>query len=402
MKKFVRLLSLVLVLLLAVCVFVACNDTPDGPDDGPDDGTTPGDGGDDPVDTTQKFTATFKFIDPNGNELAEDIERRNITYNGEAYLPNGYQNVVTKFADYVLIGWDSDGDGVADDGYKHVKKNITINAVFRAKEMFTVKFYDTPTHYTEVTAKEGSAIDVSGLSCAPEIGKIFKGWVNADSEDATTLDCAKSNASFVAQFAKIDSVIPMVNKNVVTIDGIKEDAWKNAAYLPINAERHADREVGTYEQQIKDRPKKDGDEVKGIKTSWITADAWLLWDGDYVYMLVEVSDKTLSYRNTMYINLNYNAWLNDNVEAYFNFEQNASAATNKKKLGIDALGYKLFANSIAVYGDNSTHYADMQGAARSALGYYKNGAITKVDASEGLTNDKGELERTDDVGPIPR
>ena len=342
-----------------------------------------------------KFTVTFRFLDPvTGEALAKEIARKNIGYGNATFAPPGYMNVVTKFENYVLIGWDSDGDGVADEGYKNVKKNLTVNAVFRVREMFTVKFYDTPTHYTEVQVKEGEAIDTSSVTITPEIGKTFKQWINADASDRTTLDCAWGNATFVAQYTRINSVIPMVEKGTITVDGIKEAAWDNATYLPVNEERHADVESGTYYLQQNDRPTNNGDTIRGIESSWITADAWLLWDGDYIYMLVEVSDKTLTYRNPLYILQNYNAWLNDNVEAYFNFEQNAASNTNLKKLGIDALGFNLFANSIAIYGQNSTHFEEMEGAARSALGYYENWSFMEYTESD-LTAAPDALENTD-------
>ncbi|MBO7170659.1 MAG: hypothetical protein J6W28_05725 [Clostridia bacterium] len=398
MKKFVRLMSLVLVLLLAVCVFVACNDNTGNGGNGGGGGDTPGD---EPGDTTQKFTATFQFIDPNGKELEANIERRNIGYGEEARFPSGYVNNVTKFADYVLIGWDSDGDGEADEGYKSVKKNLTIKAVFREKETFKVKFYDTPTHYTEVSVKEGAAIDMTSVTCTPVVGQIFKSWVNSDKDDRTTIDCARSNASFVAEFAKINSVNPMVEQNTNKIDGKKDDAYLSGAYLPINEERHADRKESTYTSAVDFRPTVHNGPIPGTDgemSSWTTSDAWLLWDGDYIYMLVEVSDKTLTYRNPKYVQLNVNAWLNDNIECYFNFEQASTSDSNHKKLGLDAMSQKIFANSIAEYGKNSTHYEEMAGAARCAYGYYENGKKQAYDETDGLTADAALLKATDDVG----
>lgn len=408
MKKFVRLLSLLLILVLAVCVFVACDDTPD---DKPDDGKTPGNeddgkepGNEDPVDPTAKYTAVFKFIAPDGTELEPDVERRSISYNDPARQPIGYLNNITKFEDYVIIGWDSDGDGKADDGHEHVKGNMTIKAVFREKKMFTVKFYAADGEVcTELQVKEGTAVDMSKVTYDPVVGCIFKQWKNANSEDRTTLENVRGDAEFVAVFSKIDSVIPMVAKNTITVDGKKDPAYLSGAYLPINEERHADRAEVTYtaKDAQEARPKKRNEPSPlrpETPTSWITADAWLVWDGDYIYAMIEVADKSLTYRNPKYVQLTANAWLNDNVECYFNFEQGSDSEKNRKKLGLDALSQKLFANSIAVYGDNSTHYAEMEGAARSALGYYENGGKKDYDVTDGLTNDKAALESTDNVG----
>jgi dienelactone hydrolase len=156
----------------------------------------------------------FKFIAPDGTELEPDVERRNIGYNDPARQPNGYLNNITKFEDYVIIGWDSDGDGKADDGHEHVKSNLTIKAVFRDKETFTVKFYAVDGETcAELQVKEGTAVDMSKVSYDPIVGCIFKQWKNADAEDKTTLENVRGDAEFVAVFSKIDSVIPMVEKN---------------------------------------------------------------------------------------------------------------------------------------------------------------------------------------------
>ncbi len=410
MKKIVKLLSLMLVLVLAVCVFVACGDSAD--DKKPDEGKTPDKGDtddpgkkpdDDPVDTGAKLTATFKFIAPDGTELEPEVERRNIAYNAEARVPNGYVDNVNRFEDYVVIGWDSDGDKLPDEGHKNVKKNLVINAVFRAKENFTVKFYESADKFVSVTVKEGNAVDMTKVSFTPQVGKMFKNWTNADAEDSSTLDSIRSNASFVATFAKIDSIIPLVDKNTIVIDGKKDPAYRSGAYLPVNEEKHADRAESTYTAADAQaaRPKNRNEASPHLPdepTSWITADAWLVWDGDYIYMMLEISDKTLTARSPKYVQMNVNAWLNDNVEAYFNFEQTSSSERNNKKLGLDAMGQRLFANSIAVYGNNSTHYEEMEGAARSALGYYENGQRKDADPTDGLTYDKATLESTDNVG----
>ena len=494
MKKFVRLLSLVLVLLLAVSVFVACNDTPgDGPhthdygkwetkteptctEDGVKErscscgeketgaidatGHTFGEWvivkeatetesgskertcsvcteketatiaptncvfGEWVVDTVAgtrsrvctdcgyvqteelsngPFTITIQFIDPvTGDRLQQDIERTNKNYvlgfDCSSVLPRTLVNNVSSFADYILIGWDTTGDNTPDEGYKSLTGDIVINAVFRAKKMLTVKFYDTADHCTEIQVKEGDAIDTSTVTITPRVGYVFKSWQKADESNLTSLSKAVTDASFVAEYAKIDSVIPLISKNTITIDGKKdEEAWKNATYLPINEEKYADLETGIDSAQLPVRPaEKDGKiPATGKDSSWITADAWLLWDGEYIYMMVEVSDKTLTYRNPYYLSLNNNPWLNDTVEAYFNFEQTSTATQNKNKVAMDALGQKLFSNSIAVYGQRSTNFDDMEGAARSALGYF-NGGAAPVNPDATLTGDQTVLEGTDD------
>ena len=352
-----------------------------------------------PVFSAVRSTVTITFVTNDGTTLMAPIVHGQIEYGAEAPIPQGYIDDISLFDDYVIIGWDSDGNGTADDGWKTVKEDMTVNAVFRAKEIFTVKFYGGEDGVVSCTVpvKEGEALDMSKVTYPPTVGRLFKYWENADSTDASTLDRVVSNASFTAVFAKINSVIPMVAKGTITVDGVKDAAYASGAYLPINEERHADRDTKTYEYQKDYRPLEKDGKFNGQNTSWITADAWIVWDGEYIYMLVEVSDKTLTYRNPFYVQTNVNPWANDSVALYFNFEQSSSDTVNKKMVTIDALGQRLFSNTIARYGECSTHFAEMEAAARSALGYYKNGVLDTT-VTAGLTNDVTALKATDNAG----
>ena len=115
MKNIVKLLALMLVVLLAVGVLVACDgdkpdagntpggDTPGGETPGGDTpgGETPGGdtpGGETPVEpgNGKQFNVTFKFVDSEGNELAPDVVRKNVKRGNKAYAPHGYINAVDR------------------------------------------------------------------------------------------------------------------------------------------------------------------------------------------------------------------------------------------------------------------------------------------------------------------
>ncbi len=353
-------------------------------------------------DGSQRYNVLFTFITPDGEVLDQPIVRTGVAYGEEVSLPQGYLNRVTKYDDYVAYGWDSDGDGQPDNGYKNITSNMTINALFREKQTFTATFYSDPRTTCQVEVKEGCAVDMSQVVYYPIVGQIFRGWEKADPAQESSLSCMLDDASFVARVGKINSVIPMVEKNTITVDGKKDIAYLSGTYLPINEERHADRAEGSFNSANAQaaRPATRNDVIPGTgeRSSWITADAWLLWDGDYVYVLIEVSDKTLTYRNPRYVQTMANAWLNDCIELYFDFEQDLSTTVNRKKVGMDALGQRLFSNSPTSIAMRPTHYGEITGAARSALGYYDGSVKRAYDTSDCLVGDKNLLLTTDNVG----
>ena len=152
------------------------------------------------------YSVSFTFIDPKGNVLAAPIIRNWVKRGGEAPPPNGYVNNVQLFENYVIIGWDSNGDGKADAGYKRVTHDMEVKALLRAKANCTVTFLDsngTPIPNGRITVKEGTRITDEMIAAHFEIpkvtGKYFIGWMpSADS--ASDITCIRDSCTFKAMY----------------------------------------------------------------------------------------------------------------------------------------------------------------------------------------------------------
>ncbi len=371
MKNILKLLALMLVVLMTIGVLVAC-DGDKTPDTG-DTGKTPG--GEDEGDgsSAKTFTVTFKFLDPDGGELADPIVRPKVTRGGKALAPIGYVNDVQRFTDYVITGWDSNGDGVADEDYLNVTKNMEVVALLRTKVDCTVSFTrldGTAIENGSITVKEGKDITPEMIAekfdIPVEMGKYFKAWVLADDSSNSDLSCIRDNCTFKPTYGDTQGVVPLVD-SAITVDGVKDPVYENGAYLPLNNLRQAEGKP-----QLEDNPNFYGSTSAADRYKTATsAGAYLVWDGDYVYFLIEVSDKSLSGRNEFYVMAIENAYLNDAAELFYSFEQTQAFTRNETKIGMDAAGLSKYSMSRTkgIGMGRSTHYEEIVAAADCALKY---------------------------------
>lgn len=387
MKNIVKLLALMLVVLMTIGLLVACNDdkTPSG--DQSNTGNTDDTGKDNPDDkndpepNAKEFSVQFTFVDPEGNTLADPIVRPKVKRGNQAYPPNGYVNDVQRFDNYVITGWDSDGDGTADEGYKNVTRNMEVKALLREKVDCTVNFTrlngDAIANGTFVV-KEGAEITdemiAEKFDIPVEMGKYFKNWVLASETSNSDIGCIRDDCTFKPTYGDTQGVVPLVDKGAVTVDGARDAAYDNAAFLPLNPHKQADTEA----EALDDDPNHFGSTTSGerYKTK-TTAKAYMVWDGDFVYFLIEVSDKTVSGRNEFYVKAIENAYLNDAVELFYTFEQTQASSRNNTKVGMDAAGLAKYSVSRTrgIGGGRSTHYAEIQAEAQCALMYSEDVAI---------------------------
>ena len=119
MKNIIKLLALMLVLVLAVSIFVACDDSGDtggtGTGGTATGGTgTGGSGGSGGGGSKTEFTVVFKIQDPTGKKLDEGETRDGLSRGDEAVEPYDVRGNIDLYEDWVVIGWDCDGDGEAD------------------------------------------------------------------------------------------------------------------------------------------------------------------------------------------------------------------------------------------------------------------------------------------------
>jgi len=312
-----------------------------------------------------KFTVMFNYIDLDGDPMPDmdgytRKQVKNIQFGKD--VRDSVLGDVQRFDDYVIIGWNADlaqaTAGVIDpDCTKNIRSDKTLYSVVRAKETFTVTFKKADnSDFQTLQLKEGSVIDDS-IPRPVQMGTYFKAWALYSEDSESSLACIRDDCEFIAVVGRTDGVIGKVAAGSITVDGIKEDAYMTSgAYLPVNTTLQADR--GTTRAE-----------------ATVDADTWLVWDGDFIYMLMEVSDKSLVGRADAYVKGGIDAYLNDAVEIWYSFEQDGTLTNNETRVGLDAMGtakYALPRSSFkgvitGIGGGRSTHYEDIQYAVRNYL-----------------------------------
>lgn len=408
MKNILKLVALLIVAFMIVGAFAACNgdsDTGNTTDNGNTNtnnntnnntNTDPGntdDGGNTPAptptpdgdvvddyDQNKTYSVVFKFVDPNGNALVNtsgekpeteaDIVR-SVKGGKAALAPRGVIDDLQRYDDWVIVGWDSNGDGKADDIYSKVGRSLEVKTICRPKVDCTVTFVnerEEPIENGVLTLKEGAEITnelcEANFVIPVEVGKYFKGWTLASNsaESNSSVTCIADNCTFMPTYGATQGTIPLVT-DTISIDGKKDSVYNNAAYLPLNNQRQAEGGAAA-----EDDPSVVGNLTSQRYKTKTTAGAYMVWDGEFLYILVEVSDKTLCGRNTFYINAVPNSFFNDTVELFYTFEQD-TASNNKTKVGLDAQGVKLYSitRSQGLRSGKSTHFEEIEYAALNAL-----------------------------------
>lgn len=318
------------------------------------------------IDYNEIFAVTFTYVDTDGNPIADVYgyteKTESVRYGNAAHPP--YMNSITAFDNYVIIGWaDEDGYTYESDDFAYITENLTLYSVVRPKATFDVTFYysDGRTVFDIVAVKEGDGISTDAVRRPCELGKTFKEWRFVSVSGASSTSCVVDECAFVAVMKSVDGTIGKVSKGDVRLDGKRDDAYNiSGAYLPLNTKRQADAEITAA---------KDVEHGGNRAVPTVRADSYLVWDGEYVYVLIEIFDKTLAGRSEVYAKNGIDAWLNDGVELRYSFEQNSVTTKNNTRIGVDALGVASYAlgRDTGIGGGRSTHYEEIEYAVRNAL-----------------------------------
>lgn len=384
MKQLLKVLALVLVLVLAVGVLVACNE--DKPTTDPNNNnnnnnnTNNNTDDEDEGDEDAEYAVTFMYVDPEGNPMP-DVGGYTSKVHGRIEWNKNARNTntgsVTAFTDYVIIGWNTDLEkamaGEVDDAcIKNIKKDKTVYSVVREKELKTVTFLKSDGKVDSVVEMlEGSKVD-SSIKRPSEMGRYFKEWqfVQKDDDNAhqSTINCIYGDCTFKAVMGATDGTIGKVGKDAIELDAKKDPAYEaSGAYLAHNTAKMANDALDTAHSG-------------SYMVPTVKADTWMVWDGDYIYLLIEVYDKSLTFRSDAYVKSGADAWCNDAVELWYNFEQDSTLTKNSTRVGLSALGdiktpgdgkYALprsiyNGNPTGIGGGRSTHYDDIEYAVRNA------------------------------------
>lgn len=313
--------------------------------------------------TYTECTVFFRFADPMGNPIADTngyTERvvQKVLYGTTAYC-SLYRDT-SAFAGYTIVGWDIDGDGIADD----VNGNITVTdsvvfavSVMEKKPMATVILVDSNGETLRtVTLEKGSRLDAIDYKPV-SLGRVFEGW---DTVFGNPLSVSDGDI-FRARYRTVDGTIGKVAAGTIVLDGKCDDAYlTSGAYLPLNTQRQADREITAA---------KDVTEGGTRAVVTVRADTYIVWDGSYIYLLMAVSDTTLTGRSDAYLKAGIDSWLNDTVELRYCFEQSFALTQNNTRVGIDAMGYSKYAlgRNCGIGGGRSTHYDEIEFRVRNRM-----------------------------------
>lgn len=335
MKKLVKLLAVMLIAIMAVTVLVACDDSKKDDGDKKDPVTDNGNSGDNgnkddgnKGDENQggssvgnRFTVTFVVKNPDtGEDLMTPVNKQ-VAKNKSALPPK--QSDIDK---WIVDGWDCDGDGKADKLYEKVTGNMTVTAVLREKKQFTVSFVarDGATALGSVSVRENDQLGNAWMQSIDI--PVIKGYYYTSLKsltDGISVNVISGDCTFQLVYAMADGTVPKVDK--IELDGKRDAAYETAVTLPVDYSKQSDWEFYNSYGQLGSRAEPQ-----------ITANtkAEVVWDGDYVYLLISVDDKTLGGRTSLYMGNVDNAWMNDSVELFYSFEKGENREMNRTKVGV--------------------------------------------------------------------
>ncbi len=343
---------LVLMLLVLVVALVAC-------DGGKEPEIT-----DDAATTTTKAAATttaapskytVKFVDADifGGEV---ISKTQVARNKAARAP-----LNPSHEGYVFLGWD-------EEDYSSITSDLTITAMYRPVDTYTVTFYDADgTQLGDaITVKEGEP--ATAPATPKTVGKFFAGWDKqvgkvdrnwADFEQykdlseeeiaATTL-----NYKVTATYEDADGVVAYKEGISVEFKEIK-DANGNVNYEPVDEIFKTTTAKYTSMDLRIHRGSSAEDQTNNRGTFSVA------WDGEFIYVYAQIYDPTVLTMGADYCNANVNPWQNDSVEIYYCFNATPSANT-RKVVKLDAYGYRKYSDdgsNGAAYPEMSAFFADI-------------------------------------------
>ncbi len=332
MKKVLLLLALLAVLV----ALVACGGEKTPDDDTPKVTTKA------PTTNAPTFTVKFMddemFLEENGGKL--ELSSQSVKRGRFARAPRDPEH-----EGYVFLGWDV-------EDYSYITSDLTITAMYRPVDTYTVEYYDYDgtTLLKTVTVKEGEAAEEPATPL--RVGYVFDSWDKAiarvdrewedfaqyedlsDEELAATTMVFKTKANYI----EADGVIEYYDNikfelKETTVDGKK-------AYVPADADYFANF-IHYVELDSKHNDGLNLDRIpEEDKYNMVDTDIALAWDGDYVYMYVTLQDPTLMSRGRDYCFAEAVPWQNDSFEVWYTFHDMPYREILKLFM-LDFYGYRL-------------------------------------------------------------
>ena len=316
MKKILAFI-LCLTIAFSVIAVAACNKNGDGGKDS--SSATPQSSQTTPSSADKKtdFTVTFKY------GINHDKILTKTSYNGAKVSLTSTQLSGFNVAGYKISGYSTEKwkkNGITED--------MTVEVLYAPLDKYSVKFLNPDgSVLKQLSVTEGFDVDKAEIPAANAVtvseGYYFAGWENENLLTNVTKDVTvKATQKKATATLKKLAAKP-------TVDGVKDDG-----YVLIGSLDHV---IGG----------KAVDEATWTeKSQGIDAQVYACYDGDYIYVYVEVTDLKVVSFGKEYYNAGFDAWQGDNVEMWFKLDG------AQYKNSVDAFGYKQY-STIPLHGDKT-------------------------------------------------
>lgn len=316
MKKILAFI-LCLTIAFSVTAVAACNKNGDGGKDS--SSTTPQSSQTTPSSADKKtdFTVTFKY------GVNHDKILTKTSYNGAKVSLTASQLSGFKVAGYKISGYSTEKwkeNGITED--------MTVEVLYAPLDKHSVKFLNPDgSVLKQLSVTEGFDVDKAEIPAANAVtvseGYYFAGWENENLLTNVTKD-----VTVKAMQKKATATLKKLAAKP-TVDGVKDDG-----YVLIGSLDHVIGGKAVDEATWKE------------KSQGIDAQVYACYDGDYIYVYVEVKDSKVVSFGKEYYNAGFDAWKGDNVEMWFKLDG------KDYKNSVDAFGYKQY-STIPLHGDKT-------------------------------------------------
>lgn len=316
MKKILAFI-LCLTIAFSVTAVAACNKNGDGGKDS--SSTTPQSSQTTPSSADKKtdFTVTFKY------GINHDKILTKTSYNGAKVSLTSSQLSGFNVAGYKISGYSTEKwkkNGITED--------LTVEVLYTPLDKYSVKFLNPDgSVLKQLSVTEGFDVDKAEIPAANAVtvseGYYFAGWENDNLLTNVTKD-----VTVKAMQKKATATLKKLAAKP-TVDGVKDDG-----YVLIGSLDHVIGGKAVDEATWKE------------KSQGIDAQVYACYDGDYIYVYVEVTDSKVVSFGKEYYNAGFDAWQGDNVEMWFKLDG------AQYKNSVDAFGYKQY-STIPLHGDKT-------------------------------------------------
>ncbi len=316
MKKILAFI-LCLTIAFSVTAVAACNKNGDGGKDS--SSTTPQSSQTTPSSADKKtdFTVTFKY------GVNHDKILTKTSYNGAKVSLTASQLSGFNVAGYKISGYSTEKwkkNGITED--------MTVEVLYAPLDKYSVKFLNPDgSVLKQLSVTEGFDVDKAEIPAANAVmvseGYYFAGWENDNLLTNVTKD-----VTVKAMQKKATATLKKLAAKP-TVDGVKDDG-----YVLIGSLDHVIGGKAVDEATWKE------------KSQGIDAQVYACYDGDYIYVYVEVTDSKVVSFGKEYYNAGFDAWQGDNVEMWFKLDG------ENYKNSVDAFGYKQY-SPIPLHGDKT-------------------------------------------------